>query len=77
MNEAKTKLGDLIREAQEHGPQSISVRGREAAVVLSAEEYRRWKGPRRSMLRFLQESPLTDPDLDLERRDEIGREVEL
>lgn len=69
LDEASTKLGDLIREAEEHGPQAISVRGREAAVLVSTEEYRRLKAPRRSMLKFLQESPLADPDLDLGRED--------
>ncbi|NMA28790.1 MAG: type II toxin-antitoxin system Phd/YefM family antitoxin [Burkholderiales bacterium] len=77
LDEAKTNLGNLIRDAREQGPQVISVQGEQEAVVLSIEEYRRLREPRRSMLRFLQESPLADPDLDLERRDEMGREVEL
>ena len=77
LDEAKTNLGDLIRDARERGPQAISVKGEQEAVVLSIEEYRRLREPRRSMLRFLQESPLADPDLDLERQDEMGRDIEL
>lgn len=71
LDEARDKLSELIHEAREHGPQAISVRGREAAILLSVEEYHRMKRPRRSMLQILQESPLADPDVDLERQDEL------
>lgn len=77
LDEARSRLPDLIRQARLHGAQAISVQGEQEAVVLSLEEYRRLKAPGRSMLRFLQESPLADPELDLERHDEPGREVDL
>ncbi len=46
------------------------------AVVPPVEEDRPQSEPRRSVLRLLQESPLADPGLNLERQDEMGREVE-
>ncbi|HEY1750531.1 MAG TPA: type II toxin-antitoxin system Phd/YefM family antitoxin [Caulobacteraceae bacterium] len=37
--EAKNGLSEVVRRARAHGPQTISVRGERAAVVLSASEY--------------------------------------
>jgi prevent-host-death family protein len=37
--EAKDGLSELVRRARTQGPQTISVRGERAAVVLSANEY--------------------------------------
>jgi antitoxin Phd len=37
--EAKNGLSELVRRARASGPQTISVRGERAAVVLSAGEY--------------------------------------
>ncbi|WP_337186992.1 type II toxin-antitoxin system Phd/YefM family antitoxin [Phenylobacterium sp.] len=42
---AKARLSEAVREAKANGPQTITVRGREAAVVISAEEYRRLTNP--------------------------------
>lgn len=39
LQEAKSKLGQLIKEASEGAPQHITVRGRRTAVILSTEEY--------------------------------------
>lgn len=36
---AKDQLSELIRQAQEAGPQKISVRGEPKAVVLSNDDY--------------------------------------
>lgn len=42
---AKARLSELVREARHNGPQTITVRGTEAAVLMSAEDYRRLTGP--------------------------------
>jgi prevent-host-death family protein len=36
---AKDQLSELIRQAQEAGPQRISVRGEPKAVVISSDDY--------------------------------------
>ena len=41
---AKARFSELVRQAAEAGPQVITVRGREAAVVMSAEAFRRLSG---------------------------------
>ena len=45
------------------GPQTITVRGRRAAVVLSAQEYDRLKHPPSSLTEFLRASPLAGTEL--------------
>jgi antitoxin Phd len=77
LQEAKNKLSQLVQEAQRSGPQVITVRGEEAAVVLSAEEYRKLTGRRGSLIEFLQKSPWADADLDLRRSQDTGHDIEL
>jgi prevent-host-death family protein len=45
LEEAKARLSEVVRRAGSEGPQRVTVRGRPAAVVLSAEEYERLSGP--------------------------------
>jgi prevent-host-death family protein len=78
LQEAKNKFSQVVREAQEHGPQIITVHGKEAAVVLSAEEYSTLKQVRKgSFLKFMQSSPWAEIDLDIERSKDTGRDIEL
>lgn len=74
---AKDNLSEVIRRARTQGPQEISVHGQEAAVVLSAEDYRRLKDP--DAPRDFKEWLLKGPSLegvDLERNYGPGREIE-
>ena len=41
LQEAKAKLSELVRRARSEGPQTITVRGEPAVVVISIEEYER------------------------------------
>lgn len=41
LEEAKARFSELVRLAREAGPQRVTVRGRDAVVVLSAEDYAR------------------------------------
>jgi prevent-host-death family protein len=41
LQEAKNRLSEVVRAAQDRGPQTITVRGKDAVVVMSAEEYER------------------------------------
>ena len=77
LQEAKNKLSLVVQQAASQGPQLITVRGRPAAVVVSAQEYERLTRPSTSLLEFFQQSPLYGLELDVERRREVGRDVEL
>ncbi len=78
LQEAKNKLSQVVRDAKESGPQVITVHGKDAAVVVSIEEYQRLENVAQgSVLEFMQSSPWSDVELDIERIDDVGREVEL
>ncbi len=77
LQEAKNKLSQVVQEAQQSGPQIITVRGKETAVVLSAEDYHRLVARSGGLLAFFQESPWAEVELDLSRSSDTGREVEL
>ena len=49
LEEAKARHSEVVRRAGSEGPQRVTVRGRPAAVVLSADEYERLSGPSRSI----------------------------
>ena len=77
LHDAKNRLSQLVREAQD-APQVIAVRGEERAVVLSPEAYRRLTRPGGGGLRaFLQGSPWADVELDLDRSPDRPRELDL
>ena len=76
LQEAKNKLSEVVEEAIQRGPQVISRRGAEVAVVLSYEEYLTLKKSRTAQ--FFLESPLRGSDLDLTRdRRPAGRDIFL
>ena len=54
-------------DAAKDGPQTITVRGQRAAVVLSADDYDRLERPKPSLVEFLRASPLAGVELDIER----------
>ena len=69
LQEAKSKLSELVDEALSNGPQLITRRGVETAVVLSYAEYRRLIMSRTKLSTFFRESPLAyaADELDLTR----------
>ena len=77
LQEAKNRLSRVVEEARRGTPQTITLRGTPAAVVLSFEQYQELTRPRTSLSTFFRHSPLGDIELDLERSRDVGREVEL
>ena len=77
VQEAKARFSELMRDAAKDGPQAITIRGRRAAVVLSADDYDRLKRPKPSLVEFLRASPLAGVELDIERDRSPPRDVTL
>lgn len=77
---AKAQFSELFRRARSEGPQYVTRQGKEAVVVLPAEEFERLheraRQPR-TLLKFFAQSPLANADLDLERKPDYGRKIEL
>lgn len=75
--EAKAKLSELVERARSEGPQQITVHKRPAAFLVSAEEWKRRTQPKESLYEFFRRSPLVGSEIDLERRDDPPREIDL
>jgi len=77
---AKARFSEVFRLARAQGPQWVTRSGKEAVVVLAAEEFERLTRRKRqtgSLVEFFAKSPLTGVELDLERQPDFGRPVEL
>jgi prevent-host-death family protein len=78
MQEAKNKLSQVVDSAVKSGPQIITRRGVEVAIVISYAEYRKMISSRGSLSDFFRESPLAGIELDLERdRSDARQDIRL
>ena len=75
--EAKARLSELLDHAINDGPQAITRRGRQIAVVVSVDEWHRKSSRSGSLAEFLAASPLRGSGLDAERADVRARDVAL
>jgi len=67
LQKAKNQFSEVVSKAIKSGPQLITRRGAEVAIVLSYAEYRRLVSSQRKLSTFLRESPLANVALDLRR----------
>lgn len=76
--EAQESLHELLRAAERSGPQSITWRGRDVAVVVSKAEYDRLCHASKSLPEFMRSSPLYGSyDIEFVRGTSSIREVVL
>ena len=76
LEEAKARFSEVVRRARTEGPQHVTVRGRDAVVVISVEELARLlpsEAPQQPLGAFLQGLELGE--LNLERERDPGRDV--
>src|SRR6516164_10017591 len=66
LQDAKAHFSQVVREAREQGPQRVTVHGKDAVVILSAEDYARLApAPAQPSLHaLLSSSPLQDLDFE-------------
>jgi prevent-host-death family protein len=77
LQEAKNRLSAVIEEALNHGPQIITRRGVDTAVVLSIKEFIKMTKPKQNLVDFFQSSPLHGIEIDVTRSKDTSREVEF
>jgi prevent-host-death family protein len=77
LQEAKNRLSQVVDSALHDGPQTITLRGKPTAVVVSFEEYRKLTLPQVGLSTFFEQSPLYGIELDVTRSAELPREVDL
>src|SRR3954451_9832814 len=76
---AKAQFSEVFRRARTEGPQHVTRAGKEEVVILSKEDFDLLKDPRQeeSLWDFFRNSPLRGSGIDLERRKDYPRKVEL
>ncbi len=77
LQEAKAKLSEVIQRARKEGPQQVTVRGKPAAIIVSAEEYEAMKRRRPRFVELVRSSPLVGMELDIERDRSPARDADL
>jgi prevent-host-death family protein len=78
LEDAKARLSEVVRLAGTAGPQLVTIRGKEAAVILAPQDYERLLPDPKGhvpLLEFLQSLPWDG--LETEREPDTGREIEL
>ncbi len=76
VQQAKTRLSEVIEEAREKGPQIITRHGAERAVVLSMEDYRALTAHKPDLKEYLLGGPKVE-SFQIEYDRDTGREIEL
>ncbi|RRH90908.1 type II toxin-antitoxin system Phd/YefM family antitoxin [Mesorhizobium tamadayense] len=80
LQDAKNNLSKLVQQAREKGPQTITLRGKPAAVVLAAEDYDRLSGKTKTLAEYLLTGPVWDDSFAEEvnrRPDTMLRDIDL
>lgn len=77
LQDAKARFSEVVRHARKDGPQHVTVRGQDAVVVMSIEEFERLAPakPKVPLIEFMESLHLEG--LDLEREPDYGRDVDL
>lgn len=76
LEDAKARFSEVVRRARTEGPQRVTVRGKEAVVVIAVETLERLlptEKPQQTLAAFLQRSGIGD--LNLTREHDIGRDI--
>jgi prevent-host-death family protein len=79
LQDAKARFSELVRRAHSDGPQHVTLHGRDAVVVIDAEEFHRLQGERTGQLLIdaLQASPCRESEIEPRRSIMPVRDVML
>jgi prevent-host-death family protein len=75
--EAKARFSEVIDRALSEGPQTITRKGREAVVVVSAAEWKRKTKRKGNLAEFFLASPLRGSGIKIQRIKDGPREIDL
>ena len=76
LQEAKAKFSEVVRMAETE-PQIVTMRGRPAVVIVSQRDYMKHGKPKPSFLELMQNAPLADVEIEIERDRSNARELSL
>ena len=63
LQDAKNQFSRVVKQAQTEGPQTVTLRGERAAVVLSAQDYDRLRAETPTIVDMLLSGPSWDEEL--------------
>lgn len=78
LQDAKTRLSEVVRRARSRGPQRVTTRGGDPVIIIAEEQYRALVSPpepSRKISDILARTGIGE--LELERTPDYGRDVEL
>ncbi|PPQ36245.1 prevent-host-death protein [Rhodopila globiformis] len=78
LQDAKNRFSEVVKRARDEGPQTVTVHGQRAAVVVSATQYDVLVKPRMSFVEFLlSDTPWPDDVVDVinDRSKDTGRDA--
>jgi prevent-host-death family protein len=76
LQQAKTRLSEVIEEAHNRGPQIITRHGAERAVILSIGDYRALVAHKPNFVEYLLGGPKVE-GFEIEPSYDTGREIDL
>jgi antitoxin Phd len=77
---AEAQFSEVFRRARERTPQVVTRQDKEAVVIVAIEEFERLThraAQSKSLAKFFADSPLAGFGIDLERKPDCGRPVDL
>jgi prevent-host-death family protein len=77
LQDAKNRFSQVVEQALRYGPQTITRRGKPTAILISCDAFQDLAGGDGDLVDFFGQSPLKGADIDLERKPDYGRDVEL
>lgn len=78
IQEANAHLSEVVKRAEEDGPQNIILHGRSVVVVVSRTMFDKLTGNQRSLVEFMRESPLHGLDeLEFKLNKTLTRDLAL
>ena len=69
LQDAKNNFSKVVQKARTEGPQTVTLRGKPAAVVVSAEEYERLAGKKKTIVDYI----LSSHEWPEEMHEEVNR----
>ena len=77
---AKARFSELFRIVRTKGPQWVTRQGKEAVVILSAEQFEKLQNQKtgsKNLAEFFAKSPLVGSGIKLDREQDYGRDIAL
>ncbi len=77
LQQAKNRFSEVVERALKEGPQTVTRHGKDAVVIVAAEDFQRTSAvagkPSQSLAEFLLQSPLRGSQLRIRRSRDTGR----